>query len=816
MTKPSTTVPDSVSEDRRQANSETLAVAFASIGAVVAGVLGLWLFTVSAIRDNYRNYVTSLVQSVAQQLATMPATESEELLRSIQKSQPDIRAIQLLVPDGPSLRLLLDTRTGQEREADETQRALATPAQRADEKAAVERTVRQGYASVSDVPDLNADTGVSTLRGWAPVQTAEGQAAVVSVLVNADVHVARMAEAKRAALLGLVPSCLMVLVLCLGFRRIRMEGISLNRTLLAEQSRVRDSEHSFRSLFELSPLSISLSERKHGTFLQVNDALIGTTGYGRSELLTMEQPELAADLEQDHEIWPVAPGQSGQHYGPVERMLRRKDGSLFPALMTGINMIDQHGREVVWTFMQDISQRKLMEAELADAARHDRLTGLANRTLFLERLQQSIDAVSHGQQAYYAVLFLDFDRFKLVNDALGHAAGDELLRQISARLGHAVGLTVPAGGHDIPNLIARFGGDEFLVLLNNMPADRDILRLTDELNIALGQPYLIHGRDVYSTASIGIVTSEQCMVDAEAVVRNADVAMYEAKRAGRACAVIFDEKMHVRLTRHILIEEGLRRAIGTPQLTLVYQPVVSLDTGQTISVEALLRWNHPLMGEISPSEFIPIAEESGLISTIGEWVLQESCTMLAAWRIADPLEAPLAVSVNVSRAELALGDKLLRRVCDTLAAAGLPASCLQLEVTEREVMRDPEASQQLMHALRKLGVRLAMDDFGTGTSSLACLRDYPFDVIKIDRSFIREISTRADVMAVVHATLTLIANLGRETVAEGVEDEAQVSALQSLGCRYAQGYYFAKPQTRAQLGHALARANEFALQQPAA
>lgn len=816
MSKHPETLPEFVAEDRRQANRETIAVAFASVGAVIAGVLGLWLFTVSAMRDGYRNYVVSLVQTVAQQLATMPAAESEEVLRALQKAQPDIRAIQLLVPDGQTVRVLLDTRPDSERAADEARRAGDTPAQRADNLAAVTRTLRQGYTSVSAEPSQDAGSGLATLQGWAPIQTAEGKAAAVSVLVTADVQVARLAEAKRAALLGLVPSCLMVLVLCLGFRKIRMEGISLNRTLLAEQSRVRDSERSFRSLFELSPLSISLSERKRGHFLQVNDALVDTTGYSREELLAMEQPALAAEAEPNPEVWPVTPGQPEQQYGPVERQLRRKDGSQFPALITGINMIDQHGREVVWTFLQDISQRKLMEAELADAARHDRLTGLANRTLFLERLQQSIDAVSHGQQAYYAVLFLDFDRFKLVNDALGHAAGDELLRQISARLGHAVGLAVPAGVRDTPNLIARFGGDEFLVLLNGMPADRDILRLTDALNVALGQPYLIHGRDVYSTASIGIVTSDQCMADAEAVVRNADVAMYEAKRAGRACAVIFDEKMHVRLTRHILIEEGLRRAIGTPQLNLVYQPVVSLDTGQTMSVEALLRWNHPVMGEISPSEFIPIAEESGLISTIGEWVLQESCTMLAAWRIADPLEAPLAVSVNVSRAELALGDKLLRRVCDTLAAAGLPASCLQLEVTEREVMRDPEASQQLMHALRKLGVRLAMDDFGTGTSSLACLRDYPFDVIKIDRSFIRDISTRADVMAVVHATLTLIANLGRETVAEGVEDAAQVSALQSLGCRYAQGYYFARPQTRAQLGHVLALSQQFALQQPAA
>ena len=805
MSNPPETLPEFVREDRRQANRETIAVAFASVGAVIAGVLGLWLFTVTAMRDSYRNYVVGLVQTVAQQLATMPAAESEEALRALQKTQPDIRAIQLLVPEGQTVRVLLDTRPDNERALD-----------RAEDLAAVKRTLRQGYPRVSDEPSQDATSGSATLQAWAPLQTADGSAAAVSVLVNADVQVARMAEAKRAALLGLVPSCLMVLVLCLGFRKIRMEGISLNRSLLAEQSRVRDSERSFRSLFELSPLSISLSERKFGTFLQVNDALVGTTGYSRNELLNMQQPALAAEADQLHEVWPVTPEQSGQHYGPVERQLRRKDGSQFPALITGINMIDQHGREVVWTFMQDISQRKLMEAELADAARHDRLTGLANRTLFLERLQQSIDAVSHGQQAYYAVLFLDFDRFKLVNDALGHAAGDELLRQISARLGHFVALAVPAGVRDAPNQIARFGGDEFLVLLNGLPADRDIMRLTDELNIALGQPYLIHGRDVYSTASIGIVTSEQGMIDAEAVVRNADVAMYEAKRAGRACAVIFDEKMHVRLTRHILIEEGLRRAIGTPQLTLVYQPVVSLDTGKTMSVEALLRWNHPVMGELSPSEFIPIAEESGLISTIGEWVLQESCTMLAAWRIADPLDAPLAVSVNVSRAELALGDKLLRRVCDTLAAAGLPASCLQLEVTEREVMRDPEASQQLMHALRKLGVRLAMDDFGTGTSSLACLRDYPFDVIKIDRSFIRDISTRADVMAVVHATLTLNANLGRETVAEGVEDAAQVSALQSLGCRYAQGYYFARPQTRTQLGHTLALSQQFALQQPAA
>jgi hypothetical protein len=276
--------------------------------------------------------------------------------------------------------------------------------------------------------------------------------------------------------------------------------------------------------------------------------------------------------------------------------------------------------------------------------------------------------------------------------------------------------------------------------------------------------------------------------------------------------VLFDEAMHVRLTRRIAIEEGLRRALGTEQLSLVYQPVISLETGRTVAVEALLRWNHPEMGAISPTEFIPVAEESGLIVSIGEWVLQEACRMLANWRASNAESAPLVVSVNVSRAELALGDRLLARVSDVLAATGLPASCLQLEVTEREVMRDPDASQQLMVALRALGVRLAMDDFGTGTSSLACLRDYPFDVIKIDRSFLRDISTRPDVMALVHATLLLIENLGRETVAEGVENAEQVAALQSLGCRYAQGYYFARPQASINLS----LQSEYQVQQPAA
>jgi EAL domain-containing protein (putative c-di-GMP-specific phosphodiesterase class I) len=257
--------------------------------------------------------------------------------------------------------------------------------------------------------------------------------------------------------------------------------------------------------------------------------------------------------------------------------------------------------------------------------------------------------------------------------------------------------------------------------------------------------------------------------------------------------------MRTRLTRHVTIESHLRKALGTNEISLVYQPIVELETGQMSSVEALARWQHPVLGQVSPSEFIPVAEESGLIAPLGQWVLQESCRALAAWRRESPARAPQSISINISRAELALGDRLLARVEAALEETGLPAACLQLEVTEREVMRDPHATLRLMHALRDMGVRLAMDDFGTGTSSLGCLREYPFDVIKIDRSFVHDISGNADVLAVIHATITLVENLGKMSVAEGVEKRDQVAVLQSLGCHYAQGYFFSRPLSEQQM-----------------
>jgi diguanylate cyclase (GGDEF)-like protein/PAS domain S-box-containing protein len=577
-------------------------------------------------------------------------------------------------------------------------------------------------------------------------------------------------------------------------------GARVSWTIVQDQSSrqaadvaLRHSELKFRSLFELSPVGISLNDLRTGQFLQVNDALVAPTGYTREELLQLQYWDLTPERYAAQEQEQLEALESRGSYGPYEKEFRRKDGRSYSVLLSGIRVWDSTGRAVIWSIVQDISERKAMESELAHAATRDKLTGLANRALFMECLGRAVTRVQDGRQPLLAVLFLDCDRFKLINDTLGHKAGDELLQQIARRL-RGVLRNADLNSHETDaNVVSRFGGDEFLILINDLQAPSDATLIAERLLNALAPVHLIFGSEVHSTASIGIVTSDQCQTCAEDIVRNADVAMYEAKRSGRACSVVFNEAMHTRLTRHVMIETDLRRAIGTAELSLVYQPIVELHSGRMVSAEALLRWHHPRLGLVSPSEFIPIAEESGLIVALGHWVLKEACRAMMSWRRLDPRRAPATISVNISRAELGLGRALLEQVRASIDDVGLPAHCLQLEVTEREVMRNPEASLELMHALRRLGIKLAMDDFGTGTSSLAFLRQYPFDVVKIDRSFVRDLTLSADVLAVIHATINLVENLGMTSLAEGVEDPSQVAVLLSLGCRQAQGYLFSRP-----------------------
>jgi diguanylate cyclase (GGDEF)-like protein/PAS domain S-box-containing protein len=777
--------------------------------AVCAGVIGLWFFATASIRENYRHHLVTLAHVAALQvdaelherlrhggeLNGPDYTRAVEPLRRLKTASPDIRFVYTTVLDGDAVRFVLDAEDPAEVDEDglkvQSNIGDVDPTDEPVLLAALRGLVQGDEAST--VEPYSSKWG-SFMTGYAPIQDAAGRRiAVIGVDVNADVYIARTRQARRLALFGLVPAALLVLALSLVYYRQRMRALGYARSLAREQARLRESEASFRSLFELSPVGIALNDLATGQFLQANDALLQSSGLSREELLARTYWDVTPADYSDEERAQLESMERTNRYGPYEKEYIRKDGSRYPVLLSGIKLTDAHGREVIWSIVQDISQRKAFERELADAARRDKLTGLANRTQFMERLSHQVARAREGAPHPFAVLFLDFDHFKMVNDTLGHDAGDELLRQIAQRL-----RTTLRGGDDPATeargtLVARFGGDEFLVLLTELRTGADAERIAERLMNALAPSYTIMGRDVHSSASIGIVTSEQCLDSADAIVRNADVAMYEAKRAGRSCTVVFNEAMHVRLTRHMTIESGLRRAFGTDQLSLVYQPIIELETGRTVSVEALLRWMHPVLGPVPPAEFIPVAEQSGLIVPLGQWVLSQSCHMLADWRIRDPDGAPDSVSVNISRAELALGPRLLARVRETLALTNLPAHCLQLEVTEREVMRDAEASLRLINDLRTLGVRLAMDDFGTGTSSLSCLRDYPFDVIKIDRSFVRDLASNQDVLAVIHATLTLVENLSMGSVAEGVEDATQVAVLQSLGCKFAQGYYFSRP-----------------------
>ncbi|MDP9065697.1 MAG: bifunctional diguanylate cyclase/phosphodiesterase, partial [Pseudomonadota bacterium] len=575
---------------------------------------------------------------------------------------------------------------------------------------------------------------------------------------------------------------------------LRVVGITFDITKrkAAEQA-VAESEFKFRSLFELSPVGIALNDMRTGQFLDLNASLAEPTGYSRQELLGMTYWDITPARFADNEKSQISSLTQLSRYGPYEKEYLRKDGTTYPVLLSGIRVKDDAGRPLIWSIVQDISLRKAMESELADAARHDRLTRLANRAVFMERLQNAVARVRNGEQSVYAVLFLDFDRFKLVNDTLGHDAGDELLKQIAQRLQHelrsSAALLVPEAG----NLVSRFGGDEFLILINDLSTPDEVKPIAERLIEVLAPGYNLNGSEVHSSASIGITTSGQTDGSAEDAIRNADIAMYEAKRAGGSSYVVFTEAMQTRLTRRVTIENALRRALDRAELHLVYQPIIELSSGKMVSAEALLRWTHPTLGEIAPSEFIPVAEESGLIVTLGQWVQNEACLAMAGWRARDPLRAPRTVSVNISRAELAMGGRLLDQLRMTLDRVGLPAESLQLEITEREVMRNPNEACALLLDLQTLGIQIAMDDFGTGTSSLGCLRNYPFNTIKIDRFFVQDLTSRRDVLAVIRATIQLVENLGMASLAEGVEELAQVAILRSLGCRYAQGFLFSRP-----------------------
>jgi diguanylate cyclase (GGDEF)-like protein len=426
-------------------------------------------------------------------------------------------------------------------------------------------------------------------------------------------------------------------------------------------------------------------------------------------------------------------------------------------------------------------EHKRTEAALAHQALHDSLTGLPNRSLLLDRLDQAM-ARARRRETRPAVLLLDLDHFKVVNESQGHAAGDRLLVAVAERLRSSVRPS---------DTVARFGGDEFVVVCEDMVSEWEATLVGQRLSATLEDPFLVDGHEHFMTASIGVVLADPDDAP-EAVLRDADSAMYEAKHRGRARTELFDERLRARAAARMETESALRRALDRGEFILVYQPIVLLSEGRMVGAEALLRWQHPERGTITPDQFIPVAEETGLIVPIGAWVLEEACRQSRRWREAAPGRPPLAVSVNLSARQL-VSPGFLDVVARALSDNAVDPSTFHLEITESVLMGDADFYVETLTALKALGVRLAIDDFGTGYSSLSYLRRFPIDKIKVDRSFVSDLDGGGGEWSIVAAVIAMAQALGRVALAEGVETPEQLSGLRALGCDFAQGYHFSRP-----------------------
>ena len=446
--------------------------------------------------------------------------------------------------------------------------------------------------------------------------------------------------------------------------------------------------------------------------------------------------------------------------------------------------------EGVFCVARNVTGTKETERQLAHQALHDALTGLANRVLFMDRLDQALARLQRNASPL-ALLFVDLDHFKVVNDSLGHGAGDEVLVQAAERLRRALRPS---------DTIARFGGDEFVVLCEDAAGRKEAEEIAARIADALARPFRVGDQDVVLTASTGIVIANDTHTDAGALLRDADTAMYRAKERGRANSQVFDNSMRMRAVQRLELETALRRAIETEQLRVLYQPQVRLSDGATVSYEALVRWAHPERGLIDPADFIPIAEESGLIIPLGDWVLRHVVANMSR------SAGLLPVSVNVSPRQLADPD-FVDNVHDAIRTGGIEPSALCLEVTESALFAEPDNALLRLGALRALGVRLAIDDFGIGFSSLWHLRQVPeVDLLKIDRAFISEIGRNRKDAAIVGAVIVLAGSLGMDVVAEGIETEEQADELRGMGADFGQGWYFGRPRELLDLGQLISAA----------
>lgn len=487
----------------------------------------------------------------------------------------------------------------------------------------------------------------------------------------------------------------------------------------------------------------------------------------------------------------------------IEYRLKTQGGAYRWFHARGQALRDGSGRPVRMVgALRDVTDRVRLQRALRRAARQDRLTGLPNRSALLGRLRRVVRRARQTDRGY-ALLYLDFDRFKIINDSLGHEAGDELLGAIAARLRTNLRRTDSWLAPALSRTAARLGGDEFVVLLEGVRRREEACAVAERLLAALAEPYTIGGHRVVSTASIGIVTGHARYRRAQDVLRDADTAMYEAKAFRRGTYVVFDEGMRQRAERRLHLEHALREAIATGKLQLLYQPIVCLETGRVLGVEALLRWNHPILGPVSPSEFVPIAEESGMIVELDDWVMEQALDQLARWRQGGSPLGAAGVHVNLSRHHLHVRDLADRWLAAT-ESRGIAPSDVLLEVTENAVDKDDADAIEALEALRTAGFRLAIDDFGVGYSSFASLHRFHFDVLKLDRGFLEGLGLEASRETVVGSIATMAHILGLVVVAEGIETPDQLRLAREMGCDAGQGFLLSRPTSPPAVPHRIA------------
>ncbi|MFL6337180.1 MAG: putative bifunctional diguanylate cyclase/phosphodiesterase [Pyrinomonadaceae bacterium] len=606
------------------------------------------------------------------------------------------------------------------------------------------------------------------------------------VVGNAAALAAASAAAFGVRYAGVEISVAAGAVACLVATALRAKLVGGREAAAAEappQHKLSEGDR-FRSAFDYAAIGMALVSTE-GRWLQVNRSLCHILGYTEEELL------LTDFLSVTHpDDLPTALSNIGQllkgkvQASQMEKRYIHKSGHEVWVHWSVSLVRDQYSKSVHLIFqIQDITDRKLAEQQLHHDAFHDALTGLPNRALFMDHLKLAIARSRRNTSMRFAVLYLDLDRFKVINDSLGHTIGDQLLVGIADRLKK----NLRPG-----DTVARLGGDEFTVLVEDITDEAESIQVAERVQKELSIPFNLSGREVFTTVSMGIAPSDTGYERAEDILRDADTAMYRAKSLGKARYEIFDKAMHARAINLLQMETDMRRALERDEFILHYQPIVALENFRLRGFEALVRWQHPERGFISPMDFIPVAEETGMIIPLGEWVMREACRQMNAWQRMFPLEHPLFITVNLSSKQFSQ-NALISTFAMILQETKVKPQSVKLEITESVVMENIDTATEMLRQLRGLGVQLAIDDFGTGYSSLSYLHRFPIDTLKIDRSFVTRMSENNENTEIVRTIIVLAQNLGMDVVAEGVETNEQLVLLQKLGCENGQGYFFSKP-----------------------